>query len=458
MDEIKKNEFRKTDDESFDEYMMRIGNACSERKLTWDQAAVVLNEATNSNFGECAYRKKYKSWKAGYDYALEHMCGSTVADELQRLKIEQVKMRDERAATNKVYRDIARAESIKEMIASAVVPYDKNDFLNIVQYEGSGHDLIVCLSDLHTGVGIDSAWNKFDKEILKARLESYVTQVFNIVERHAAEKIHVLLLGDLINGHIHINTRVQNNENSIEQVMTAAELVSNFVAELYEVCQHIDVYSVSGNHSRVFPNKEEQVAGDELEALIPFYMKARLQNLAGIEVKTEKLDPTFGGFKARNSLVMYAHGDKDSPANVVEHLTMMVKQPIDLVFLGHRHTNGMTTVHGTKVIESGCVCGTDGYAVGIRKNDIPQQAVAVIADDGLTCLYRGFSKNSDRWHRLRPALAYFHSEQDNDCQISYKTNDFSQSRKVKLHRVLLSTSSRTTGFPGSPYDNVHMIE
>ena len=50
MDEIKKNEFRKTDDESFDEYMMRIGNACSERKLTWDQAAVVLNEATNCNF------------------------------------------------------------------------------------------------------------------------------------------------------------------------------------------------------------------------------------------------------------------------------------------------------------------------------------------------------------------------------------------------------------------------
>lgn len=361
MDEIKKNEFKKADDESFDEYMIRIGNACSERKLTWDQAAVVLNEATNSNFGECAYRKKYKSWKAGYDYALEHMCRDTVADELQRLKIEQVKMRDERAATNKVYRDIARAESIKELITSAVAPYDKNDFLNVVQYEGSGHDVIVCLSDLHTGAGIDSAWNKFDKEILKARLESYVAQVFNIVERHAAEKIHVLLLGDLINGHIHINTRVQNNENSIEQVMTAAELVSNFVAELYEVCQHIDVYSVSGNHSRVFPNKDEQVAGDELEELIPFYMKARLQNLAGIEVKTEKLDPTFGGFKARNSLVMYAHGDKDSPANVVEHLTMMVKQPIDLVFLGHRHTNGMTTVHGTKVIESGCVCGTDSY-------------------------------------------------------------------------------------------------
>lgn len=381
------DEFKKKDEETFDDYMMRIGDACGERKLTQDQAAMFLNEATGSDYGECRYRKTYKAWKAGYDYAVGHANEETIQNELQRLKIEKVKLQDERTAANRVYRDVARVEAIKELIAAKVVPYDKKDFLNVVQYEGSGHDVIVCLSDLHTGAGIDSAWNKFNREILKARLESYVAQVFNIVERHAAEKIHVLLLGDLINGHIHVNTRVQNNENSIEQVMTAAELVSNFVAELYEVCQHIDVYSVSGNHSRVFPSKEDQVAGDELEALIPFYMKARLQNLAGIEVKTEKLDPTFGGFKARNSLVMYAHGDKDSPANVVEHLTMMVKQPIDLVFLGHRHTNGMTTVHGTKVIESGCVCGTDSFAVGIRKNDIPQQAVAVIADDGLTCLY-----------------------------------------------------------------------
>ena len=363
------DEFKKKDDETLDEYGLRIGTACDERRLTWEKAAEYLNDA------------------AGYDYALEHVQQGQLLAEMQRIKIEQVKARDERAAANKAYREVARAESIKELIAKNVIPYDKSDFLNVVQYQGSGHDVIVCLSDLHTGAGINSAWNKFDKEILKARLESYVAQIFNIVARHAAEKIHVLLLGDLINGHIHVNTRVQNNENSIEQVMTAAELVSNFVAELYEVCQHIDVYAVSGNHSRVFPNKEEQVPGDELEALIPFYMKARLQNLPGIEIKTDKLDPTFGGFKARNSLVMYAHGDKDSPANVVEHLTMMVKQPIDLVFLGHRHTNGMTTVHGTKVIESGCVCGTDSYAVGIRKNDIPQQVVAVIDDDGLICLY-----------------------------------------------------------------------
>ena len=77
--------------------------------------------------------------------------------------------------------------------------------------------------------------------------------------------------------------------------------------------------------------------------------------------------------------------------------------------------------------------------------------------DLLSNLHRGFSKDSDDWHRLRPVLAYLHDE-DNDCRyIRHETDDFSQSREINLHRVLLSTSSLTTGFPGSPYV-VHMFE
>ena len=48
MDEFKKNAFRKMEDESFDEYMMRIGKACHEHNLTQDEAAEILNDATGS--------------------------------------------------------------------------------------------------------------------------------------------------------------------------------------------------------------------------------------------------------------------------------------------------------------------------------------------------------------------------------------------------------------------------
>ena len=59
----------------------------------------------------------------------------------------------------------------------------------------------------------------------------------------------------------------------------------------------------------------------------------------------------------------------------------------DIVLLGHRHLNGLTTVYDAKVIESGCVSGTDAYAMSIRKANRPEQTVSVIGDDGLICLY-----------------------------------------------------------------------
>ena len=59
----------------------------------------------------------------------------------------------------------------------------------------------------------------------------------------------------------------------------------------------------------------------------------------------------------------------------------------DIVLLGHRHTNGLTTVYDTKVIESGCVSGTDQFAMSIRKANRPEQTVSVIGEDGLICLY-----------------------------------------------------------------------
>jgi hypothetical protein len=48
------------------------------------------------------------------------------------LKIEKIKLQDERNAANKVYRDVARAESIKELILKNVAPYNPDNFLNVV--------------------------------------------------------------------------------------------------------------------------------------------------------------------------------------------------------------------------------------------------------------------------------------------------------------------------------------
>lgn len=92
-------------------------------------------------------------------------------------------------------------------------------------------------------------------------------------------------------------------------------------------------------------------------------------------------------FNIRGNNIFSAHGHKDSPVNVVQNFTMMFGIKPDIVLLGHRHLNGLTTVYDTKVIESGCVSGSDQFALSIRKTNRPEQTVSVIGDKGLICLY-----------------------------------------------------------------------
>ena len=59
----------------------------------------------------------------------------------------------------------------------------------------------------------------------------------------------------------------------------------------------------------------------------------------------------------------------------------------DIVYLGHRHTNGLSTVFGSRVIESGSLIGTNNYAQDIRKTSKPEQTISVVDENGLVCLY-----------------------------------------------------------------------
>ena len=82
---------------------------------------------------------------------------------------------------------------------------------------------------------------------------------------------------------------------------------------------------------------------------------------------------------------MYAnHGDKDTEKNVVYNMTKLARRarrPLpDICFLGHRHTNGLTTVDEVKVVQAGCVDGMDGYSIDKRYVGVPEQMVTVISE------------------------------------------------------------------------------
>lgn len=307
--------------------------------------------------------------------------------ELIKMRKEKIKLSDARVEYNRLIRQEARKESYADMVKRIIC--ENVEPMNIpVHYTlfNSSTDLLVHLTDIHTGIEIHNWKNDFDEDILKKRIEKFTSDILDIRGMHESENCY-LVIGEILSGIIHNNLRLQNNMDLMEQFKYISELISAMISRMANHFNHIYVYTTPGNHSRISPKKEDALDGENMDILLPFYLKARIQNIKNITICDNTIEPEIAMFNIRGNNVFAAHGHKDSPSNVVQNFTMMFNIKPDIVLLGHRHTNGLTTVYDTKVIESGCVSGSDQFALSIRKVNRPEQTVSVISDNGLICLY-----------------------------------------------------------------------
>lgn len=362
----------------------------------WQDVADVLNNLLNVYYSESKYRKQYHRMLLEEDEHIEQQEQKTENHEIKEddkyfleLKKEKQKLSDLRVELNRVIREEARKESyadmIKKIVATNVPQIDLSPIVD-KQMFSNHNDLIVHLTDIHTGIEIDNFKNQFNEEILKQRLQHYAEQIITIQNAHQSENCYIII-GEVLSGIIHNELRIQNNMDMMQQFKYVCELITQMILTLRSYFDNIYVYVTEGNHSRISPKKEDSLKGENMDILVPFYLQARFMQAEDVHIY-ENSDPIeIARFHVRGHLVMAAHGDRDTVENVVQNWTMMFGEKPDLVYLGHRHTNAMKTVYDTKVIQSGCVSGSDEYAVDIRKTNKAEQTVSVIGNDGLICLY-----------------------------------------------------------------------
>lgn len=377
-------------------YRIRLYKNKTLYGLSNDEIGKLCNEAFGVEWTESAHRKKTQNYLKGYNDAKEEI--GTVDQQLQNMidenkrlikevKKEKQKLSDERIEFNRQIRQEARKESYADMIKRIIC--EDVEPLNIpVHYTlfNTQTDLLCHLTDIHTGIEINNWKNVFNEDILKQRIEKYTSDILDIRGLHQSQDCY-LVIGEILSGLIHNNLRLQNNMDLMEQFKYISELISAMLIRLANNFNHIYVYTTPGNHSRISPKKEDALDGENMDVLLPFYLKARLQNIENIEICDNTIEPEIAMFSIRGNTVMSSHGHKDSPSNVVQNFTLMFGIKPNIVLLGHRHLNGLTTVYDTKVIESGCVSGEDQYATSIRKSNRPEQTVSVIGENGLICLY-----------------------------------------------------------------------
>lgn len=385
------------------QYIWKLGQAKDSGllDLDWNSIADLINKEFRTDESEyrteAAYRKGYSQAKKYLEanvfktYNDEDSYFKELQIQKQSLEKEKIKVRDERNELNRVIREEARKESYKDQVLRSISEYQGNPLLYDENKQFTGilktdNDLIISCTDIHAGIEIDNYFNKFNEEVLRDRFNQYLDKIFEVQIRHGSENAYVIL-SELVSGIIHNELRIENNQNLIEQFLSVTNYISQFLAELSYHFNTVNVYICPGNHSRISPKKEDSLKGENIDHLAIPFLEAKLQNFKNIKFNENKIEESIAMFSVRNNVVMASHGDKESPNNVVQKFTLLFGIRPALVYLGHRHTNGLTTVYQTKVVESGTLAGTDNYALDLRLHSKPSQTISVVTENGLDCLY-----------------------------------------------------------------------
>lgn len=309
------------------------------------------------------------------------------------LQKERQKFYDYRAAVNKQIRELARQEELAEIlqdsIASGNLPQLNYEPSPIVQSDNS---LLVSLNDMHYGANVANYWNTYNSDICRQMMSGYLNKILSVAEMHGSSECVVYNCGDVINGNIHYSVTVSNKENVIEQIKGAAELISEFLAELSKHFNLVRYASVGGNHSRLNPNKDMALKDERLDDLIEWYLAARLQDFENIIIEdghcdSKKIDSTMELLTVRGQNYLLVHGDIDTSDSKIQSLQSMAQDKLYAVLRGHLHHNKLDTVQGVKVIMAGSFLGMDDFCVTKRIYGRAEQMICVCDDNGIVCHY-----------------------------------------------------------------------
>jgi len=197
--------------------------------------------------------------------------------------------------------------------------------------------------------------------------------------------LHVAQLGDIVSGIIHVSTRVQSNEDIIQQVKYVSETLSEIIAELASEFENIEFYNIIGNHGRT-GQKSEVGLKENFEYITPWYLETRLRDFDNVNIISD--DDGYIASNIFNKKVVYVHGNFDRLDHAVKRLPQILGIIPDYIFGGHVHHNYEKEYGVTTVITNSSLVGVDDYAMQNRFNSKPSHKFMIFDEkEGLECTY-----------------------------------------------------------------------
>ena len=392
--------YRQRKNENFISYMKRITNLKDTYGLSYEEWGNLITGG-NAKYSNETCRKAYyvvEKMLPLINYQLEideesiKKYNDLHSKEIQMVK-EKEKMKDVKREYFNLVRNESRWEVLYDEILDRINHLNYNHKVNISPYELNGEETegILVLSDWHIGMNINTPVNKYNVDIAKERMSKLIKDTIKYCRINNVTKLYVVLAGDLTNGIIHVSSRLMQNENVIDQVLIASEMLTDLVANLSQVIKGIEVYSVNGNHGRVSANIKEMINEENFESFIYEYLKLRIELIRQKENLCHNVNMNENEFKdialinINDKTIALTHGHNDyrqlnKAKDKINQLLM--EYGADELIIGHLHNVRMHD----NVTVNGAMCGSDEYAMNKRYNNDPAQILKIYYPDNSVVL------------------------------------------------------------------------
>lgn len=316
------------------------------------------------------------------------------------LRKERQKFFDQRREFNKLVSSDGRIEHLYDVLADAANGLNETvgNMFNASDPADdkirNDNEAVLVFSDWHYGMVVDNVFNSYSIEMCKYRVHHVVESAIARIALHGCSKLHVVILGDMFHGAIHNSARVASEELVCDQIMQVSEILAQSIERLSQFVDEVKVYSTYGNHGRTVQNKNDNIHRDNMERLIPWWLKQRFKIHDNITiVDGEPGANEFIFVNAAGHEICAVHGDLDNVKTSPRLLTsLFMKQygkDIECILLGDKHHRESFEELGVVSIICGALCGADDYANDKRLFSSPSQLLLIVNPSiGIDAEYR----------------------------------------------------------------------
>lgn len=357
--------------ETYEEYLLRLGCNKEELSLSWSQIATLMNNFLEEEYTESKYRKEYHHLSRGIEIGIRKSTSGEqlreIEDKTVELQKQKYQFNDQKREFNNKIRLIARYEHLKDEILRGIKELEQIKPLPYSYVPAKSNTNVranVLWSDFHYGQETVNSLNTYNPHVFDKRFQQLVAKTIYYCKNHDVQELTIGSLGDQIAGFIHLTSRIEQSEDVVSQIQYISERLAEAIAEISLHVPKVRVVNIIGNHSRTQASKNDSILKENFENLIPWYLESRLRNYKNVEIfKSED------GYFVDTSFAephVYVHGDLDHVSSVAKSLPQFLGIIPKYCFMGHIHHDTVKDYGRTTVISNGSLCGTDSYALSKR--------------------------------------------------------------------------------------------